>query len=565
MDLTYDSVKKEQDALEKDRKDYESLKRLCCDLAYPDRIASWEWLYASSGIQTRGYKRTQRVYDATAMKGFEIWSNGIIGNWMPKDISWFTEQMADRKLRDSKHIITWLQETDEHMRFVLNQSGGLGSNNDYYSQKIVSVRDAGCIGDSFTFIDEDKESGKLMFLTPHPREFWVKRDYWGRVTVIHHKTIYTLQQIVDEFGKKGLTNDQQLTLETTPNQTVSVIHGVYKNKDYEPSKPGVKNMPWQHVYINVEGKLRMKIDGSETLNPIPWSLNRPTGETYGRGIVAQLLIEILTANFIAKDLGIASQTAVRPPMLLTSAIKHKVDMGAGAINFVGSREMQGLKMGDLVARLLDNSGYPFGVDNHERWTKMVEDRFGVSLFLAFKEAASKGQSYKNIEHVRYMQSERIVLMAPFLSTLGSNTDLEFDRVYSLELNAGRAPEVPQEVLEAQNGRVDIQYIGPLHQLLKQYYETGNLLNTIANIQAVLSVAPDSSIIVEGDELMRKILRSGNTPEEIILSPVEAAEIRAIAAQREEEQRQMELAAKAAAAVPNLGKKIDSDSILGKVA
>jgi hypothetical protein len=164
-----------------------------------------------------------------------------------------------------------------------------------------------------------------------------------------------------------------------------------------------------------------------------------------------------------------------------------------------------------------------------------------------------------------MQAERAVLMAPFLGTLGGITDREFDRIYEIELNSGRAPEVPDEVLQSRNGKIDIQYIGPLAQILQQHYETGNLLQTVANMSAVMSVAPDSDIVVDGDELMRKILESGNSPEEIVLSREDVAEIKAIAAQQQEQAQQAQLAEQAAGMVPNLSGKIEEDSVLSQIA
>jgi len=481
---------------------------------------------------------------------------------MPKDINWFIEEMAEKKLKDSKRVRQWLQDTDDHMRAVLSSSGAVGANTDYYTQKMITIKDAGFIGDSFMFIEQDDKSDKLMMLAPHPREFWVNRDFWGRIHCIHHKFQKTLLQIKNEFGEQALSQTQKLALNTSPNQDAWIIHGIYRNSDYEPDKPGIKNMTWQHYYVNAADKDLgfIKEDGSYTLNPVPWSLNRPSDEPYGRGIVSQMLIEILTVNFQAKDISIASQLAARPPMLISSAVKQKVDLGAGGITFAGSRETQGLRMGDLAARLIDSSGYPFGAENHQRWQEMVNTRFGKNLFLAMNMQQGQRTAYE----VRQVQAEAAVLHAPFFGTLGSTTDAEFDRMYSLELQAGRAPEPPQEVLDAQNGRIDIQYIGPLAQLLKQYYETGSLLTTIANIQAVLSVAPDAAVVFDGDELMRKILQSGNAPESMILSEQDVLELKAIAAQQMEQQQQMEIAKEMASQVPNLSKKIDEDSILGKM-
>ena len=552
MTKTPKNIADEQGRLETDRKDYEPLKQLCTALSYPGRSDKMDYYSTFDPQKGKSNTKSRKIYDPTAINGLEIWSSGVIGHYMPKDVNWFAEEMSEISLRESKRIRTFLQDTDEHLRSVLNRSN-------YYEQKLVTIRDSAAIGDSFIFIDEDKQDGKQMMLAPHPREFWVRRDWWGRVSVIHHKFANTLQNIVEEFGKAALSADQQLRLKESPHQKIEVIHAVYRNPDYNPESTGVKYMLWQHYYLNVSAKEIMRETGTYTLNPVPWSLNRPSHETYGRGIVSQMLIEILTCNFMSKDMLIAGQTAASPPMLVTSALKHKLDLGAGAVTFASSRETQGLKMGDLIARLIDSSGYPFGADNHQRWQAMVENRFGVPLFLSMNNTTAK-TAYE----VRQRQAERATLMAPFLGTLGTTTDMEFDRIYSIEAQAGRAPEPPQEILDAQNGRIDIQYIGPLFQLLQQYYETGNLLTTIANIRETLSVAPDSAMVVEGDELMRKILQSGNTPEEIIRSSDDVMELRAIAAQQEEAMMQAELAKKTSEAVPNLSGKIEKDSVLSKL-
>ena len=546
MAKTPKGIIEEQVRLETIRENYRSLKELSVAISNPMRSDQWDYYAMFDSKAKSRTRRTMKVYDPIAFKGLEIWTNGIMGHYMPKGINWFAEQMADKELRDSKTVTKWLQDTDEHLRYVLNQSN-------YYDQKKITISDSASSGDSFMFIDQDRDSSKLLCLVPHPREFWISYDYWGRVRHIHYKFTKTLRDVQEEFGEKALSLVQKETLKTSPDQKLEVIHAVYKNKDYNPLAAGVVNMPWQHYYVNVSDKILMRQTGTITINPIPWSLNRPSHESYGMGIVAQILIEILTCQYMSKDILTASQLAARPPMLVPSALKHKADFGAGGKTFVNDKEMLGLKMGDLVARTID-------LDNHLRWQNMVDARFGVPLFLGL----NMDSTSKTFGEARLRQAERAIMMAPYLGFLGTITDMEFDRIYSLEREANRAPEIPDEVMEAQNQVVDIDYIGPLNQLLKQYYETGNLLMTIQNIQAVLSVKPDSEIVVEGDELMRKILKSDNSPEEIILTQDDVLEIRAIAAQQEQSQLINQTLVEASKAVPGLSKKVEEGSVLSNL-
>jgi hypothetical protein len=563
MPRTAEEIVKMHDRMKTDAKKYQKLKRVCTEVAYPMRSDEW-----AVGRDDKGKQRGKRLFDATAPKDLEIWSSGIMGYYAPKEAPWFMERFTARAMMASKIVRKWLQELDEHMRYVLNRSGSMGVGG-YYEAKKLAVSDSGCIGDSYLMIDEDIETGKLMCQTPHPREFSVRRDYFGRVVEIHREYTRTIDQIREEFGEQALTADQRTTAdEDKGDNEITIIQATDRNPEYDPAEMGTRYMKWRSYFVQKgsgtepEGKV-MRQGGYRTLNPIPWSLNRPSHETYGRGIISQVLIEILTANYIGADMLQVSHQASNPTMIVTSALKHRFSRTPGKTIFTDTEGMSPItRVGDLVSKLIDTTGYPFGIDMLTRWTTMIDERFGIPLFLAMN---TSDEPAKTATEIRDRKAERVVLMAPFLSTLGSTTDMELDRVFDIELAAGRAPEPPLEVLEAASGQIDIEYIGPLHHLLNQYYGTQTLLETLYYVQQVAAISPDSVLIIEGDRLLRKLLETNNTPEEVILEPNEVAEIRAIAAEQQEAKMMAELAAKAGQAAGGLTKKVDPESILGQVA
>jgi len=564
MDLTYETVNKEQNNLEDIRRDYEKCKRLQVDLTYPERTASWEWMNITSGIGQRGkvYSNVyKRVHDGTAKHAFTTWKNGIMGHFFPKQINWFKGGWSDRRLKESKNVIKWLQDNDDHFTSVLNNSGSVGCDNDYYNQKAWFIGDCGAIGDAFMFIEKDKTTGKQFYMTVHPKYCWIRRDFWGRIQNVHYKMSKTLGEMVDEFGMGCLSEAQRASYDTINGRegTCTVIYGCYKNMDYEPDKSGVKNMPWQTVWCNMDGKVKIKQSGSYTINPIPFSMRRPSDWAYGQGVVYSNILECLTTDEIGKTMLMGVQQAVHPSMLVSSSIMNKLNLQPGFMNKVDTKSMAGVKMGDLLARIVDSSGYPFGVEYHQMWMELVNKRFGVPLFIALN--ASEG-SGKTAFEVNQIKAEQSVLLGPVISEISSITDMEFDRIYDLEAASGDAPEPPEEILRSTNGRIDLSYIGPLNQLLKQYYESQSLLTTIGYIQQALTVAPDSAVVFDGDRLMQKIIRSSNASEDILLSDIEIQELKAIAAQMAEDQRQAEIAKTAGQAYGSLSKPIDPNSLLG---
>ena len=565
MARTAEEIVKIHAQMKTEQEHYTPLKQICTALAYPMRSDVW-----SQYGDDKGKQQGKRIFDPTAAKDLELWSCGIMGYYSPKEQPWFQERFTDKALMESKVVRKWLQDLDDHFRYTLNRSGSMGVGG-YYEAKKMAISDSGGIGDSYLMIDEDVESGKLMCQTPHPREFTVRRDFFGRVIEIHREFRKTLAQIKDEFGDQALTRDQKLSLESGKgNNEVTLIHATDRNPDYDPTEEMAKFFKWRTYFVQTDasdqtnpGGSIIKSGGYRTLNPIPWSLNRPSHETYGRGVVSQILIEILTANYLSRDMLDVSQQAAQPTMIVTSALKHRFTRTPGKTIFTETEGMSPItKVGDMASKLIDTSGYPFGIDMLERWQNVIDERFGIPLFLALNMG---DDAAKTAYEVRERKAERIVLMAPFLATLGSTTDMELDRVFDIELAAGRAPEPPEEVLRATNGQIDIQYIGPLHHMLNQYYGTQNLLETIEYIRAVGEIYQDSIIVADGDKLLRKLLDNNNTPEDIILDPDEVAEIRAIMAQQQEAQMMAEIAAKAGQGAAGLGKKIEPDSVLAGVA
>ena len=564
MARTPEEIIKTHERMKAEMGKYSKLKAVAVRMAYPMRSDVW-----GNEKDDEGKARGKDVYDPTAMKDLDLWSSGIMGYYAPKESKWFAERFTNRQLMRSKNVRRWFQELDEHLRYTLNRSGSMGVGG-YYEAKKTTISDSGCIGDSYHMIDEDVESGRIMCQAPHPREYTMDRDYFGRVIEIHREFRKTLTQIKDEFGEQALTDEQKFTLKEEKGDAtkVTLIQATDRNPDYDPTEYGSRYMKWRTVIVQKtsgaqdtpEGKT-IKTGGYRTLNPVPWSLNRVAHEIYGRGIVSQMLIEILTANYMSRDLLDVSQQAANPTMIVTSAIEHHFKRTPGKTIFTQTEGLGPVtKTGDMASRLIDTTGYPFGMNMLQFWQKTIDERFGIPLFLAMN---MENDTTKTATEIRARRAERVILMAPFLSTLSSTTDMELDRVFDIELAAGRAPEPPLEVIEAVNGHIDVQYIGPLHHLLNQYYGTQNLLDTILYMQQVGTVSPDSLVVVEGDRLLRKLLETNNTPEDLILEPDEVAEIRAIAAQLKEAEIMAGLAAKAGQAVKGLGQKVDPDSVLAK--
>lgn len=559
---TAKSIIEEQTRLEKIREPYEDLQNYCVKLAAPNRQLVSDWV----SLDDEGQLTGKNIWDSTAFNAVETHANGIIAFYMPKAVkNWFVGQMADRRARDVKPILKWLQEYCEQLRFAIDRSN-------YYEMKRASILDGSVIGCSYLGIDEDIKTGRSYCSLPHPRQVWVAQDYWGITNKIHELFYKTFRQLKEEFGGQSLSDSQKQTIKSNPDQKTKLIKAVYKNYDYDEMKPpGGKNRQWLNFIVNCEiatsseqtGKI-IQEGGYNTINPIPWQLNKSTHEVYGRGIVSQFVIEIMTANEMMKHLLLGTQLKVRPPLIALDSLKPYMQVKPGGMTWVNRQLLGGtLDVRTAIGQFLkQDADISFGFEMLKHFQTLIDSRFGVPFFLMMNRLAeSGGTAYKNIYQIQQMQAERAALMSPFLGTLSCQTDMELDRFADIETMAGRMPPPPPEVYQLVNTQIDIEYTGPIIQLLKQYYEKSSLYAIIGDMRELATLDPLAINNVEIDEVAQKLLRTDNAPEDTIRPIENVREMRLALAQRQEVAQTSALAAQTAKILPPMQKSPEEGSII----
>lgn len=548
-----------QRRMESVREDYEPLMDWNIRTSVPSREKVTKWV-----VDDKGLMKGTGIWDPTAASSLDTWKNGLLGWHTPRATNWFQEQAQDRRIRESRNVIRWLQNVDEQMNFALNRSN-------YYEMKGVRLVDSGGIGGSYMFADEIVGTGKIHFRVPHPRQFWHELDIWGLVNKMHYKYDKPMREIVREHGTQALTESQTLVWEQkggNKDQPVRIIQAIYKNYNYDPtSESSGKNRPWLSYKVNLdakstEGGVLMEQSGYNSINPTPWLLNRSTHEVYPRGVVGQFIIEIMTSNYMMRDLLMSSQQAVRPPIIALDTLKYKMNPKPGGYTWVDKNDLRGsANVSQIAGNLLEKVDYPFGLEMINRFQDVIEQRFGVPFFLLMNRLEG---GEKTATEILQRQAERAVLMTPFLGTLNAVTDMELDRVFDIEFSAGRMPPPPSEILQAENQKIDIQYIGPLTQLIKQYYEVNKVQGAVASLAFLLEIDEDVILNMDLDVFAQELLKSSNAPVEGIVPLRTVKERRAAIAQQRAEQAMVEQAKQLENILPSLDKKPESGSVADRL-
>jgi hypothetical protein len=559
MTITANEILSEQRRMEKARQPYESLQDWCIRLAYPGRqsIANH---YMS--VDQKGRLVGKDIYDATAYNGLEQRNNGIMAFFMPENFKWFTPTLSHRSGQISKRVRAFLQNVGEQLRYDIGRSN-------YYEMKRLKNLDADSIGAAYMFIDEDVRSGKVMCTLPHPHELYRVQDYWGLTSRLHYSFKKTLREVENEFGKEALTASQRMMLKDGPDTEIKIIHAIYRNEDFDANRPPIgSNRRWLAHWVNVDatkgdqlGKI-IRQGGYNTMNPAEWQLNKPTHELYGRGSISQILIEIMTCNYLMRDCMIASATSARPPLIALDTLKDSWNPRPAGVTWLSRQAIGGnLDVRQAVAQVLQTSNYQFGIDMLERFQTIIEARLGVPFFLMLNQM---DHTVKTAYEIQQRQAERAALMSPFLASLSAQTDMELDRFFEIGLRAGRMPEIPEELLEMAGVSIDIEYSGPILQLLKQFYERSSLYSVVGDMAQLAQIDQQTLMNVDWDVIAQKMMISNDIPEEALRPIEDVRQQKLLLAQAAEQQATAEQVRQIAPVLGPMTKKIDEGSMLDNI-
>lgn len=543
-----------QGVLEKGREEFDNLSKECTALSYPRR-SDYE------DTEKTGQKRAVDVYDGTAISALNIWADGLYGYHISPAIRWFATKLPERQLNEIDEVREWLQECDEELAFAYQRSN-------FYENSCLGIwlRDGGAIGTATMFANEIIDEEIVGFLVPHPRGIYLANDPYGRVNLLHHKFKLTTRQITEKFTKAEqaeLNDPTKFDIEHKKNFAVEreFIHAIFPNDDRFIGALGNTNMPYLSVYVQVDGPKLIRKSGINIF-PAVWRPAMPSNKPYGYGLVGDAIITIYTANQLADTMLGAAQLSVEKPKWIPQEMKGKTDFRPGGHNYYDDplREIKAID---------ERINYPIGVDREERVQKQVRDNFKVDFFLMLAEAAKENRNLTATQVIE-MQGEKAALMGPQLGTLNNVLQQIHRTVFEIEYTAGRLPIAPAIVQDYSEGRINVDFVGPLAQAQKRLFKTQGIRHSLESIgplvEAQVAAQQPATVLdkIDMDKTAEELMESHGMPEKCMRSDEEVEDIRTARAQQEQAQRLIETAGAAADAVPKVSKKVEEGSVLAEM-
>ena len=473
-----------------------------------------------------GSKRTQRLFESTALNGRNKLANAIHGGLTSSYVRWFFLETDDDELNQDYDTLVWLDQVGRLLLADFNKSNFAQEINEAYIDLVT-------FASTCTFMEEKDplrggRYGGLNFATQQIGTYAWSEGQDGRVNTLFRELFMSRDAVRDKWP-----DTPEEALKTDPGQSdelVSVIHAVLP-------QPGGKM--WDSRYILTDGK--WMLDESK-FNEFPflcmrWS--KASGETYGRGPTHDALPDIRSLNKLREMQLRALPKIIDPPL---TAVNGDV-IGPARLTPGGVTTVRGSR--DAIGPMLS------GVDL--RQAGMAEDELRRSIKATYQEEIIDfAQQGVGPQMTAFEVAQRRELMQTLMGPTLGRVEREglspaITRAFNLRRNANALPPLPaslQMALARKKIGLNISYNGTIAraQRASENDAIGKLTDYIAKVAVFDPAVVDT---VDFDEAARASAKNWGAPANIVRDGQQTDKVRTVKAQQAAAQQQAAQAAQAA--------------------
>lgn len=492
--------------------------------------------------ETKGEKKMEFVYDATAVLALERFSAIMEQMLTPRTQKWHLLRASNRDLNKIPEVAEWFDNVNRVLfdaRYSPKANFASNMNQVYMA--------LGSFGTGAMFIDDAIGLG-LRYKNVPLNDLYISENSEGIVDTVYRKIFLTARQAIQMFedktipGNKGVPETIKLKAETDPEHEFKFIHSVQPRKDVKVDKKNFEGMAFASVYVSDEGQMVVREGG---FNKFPYGIARYVliaGDIYGRSPAMTALPDIKTLNEMEKTTLKAAHKAVDPPLLAyDDGVVSELSLKPGAINFGGvSKDGR-----QLIQPLNSGVNLPIGEDQKEKKRKLINDAFLVTLFQILVE-----NPRMTATEVLERSQEKGALLSPAMGRqqsefLGPMIERELD----ILLRANALPPMPDVLVEAE-GEFSVEYDSPLSKA-QRAEEVSGIIRTMETISPFAQIDPAVMDIFNVDEIARITAEVNGVPFSAMKSEQVIEEERAARAEQQQQQQAVQAAEPVAGAVKDM--------------
>lgn len=528
----------------------------------PDWQAIGEVMHpALSDIMTKraaGQRRTQNVYDSTAMWALDTFTSHLIAGIMNFGVQWFGLRM--RAIADDQPGHQWLDDVGQILseEFTANQSL-------VPAVAYETLKSYAGFGTGAYFLDEQSVSGRSRpgwrgyQATSLPiASYTIAEGANGLVDTLYRECEMAPRQAEQAFGLDALHPEMQRMLtdahrsqaQYTPQ---TFVHAVYPRRDRDRRQAqDAAQMAWASCYVDVKHKHLVQEGG------YPWfpylvprweklSAYSPWG--FGRGHL--VLPESLTLNAIDKDALRALPMHIFPPGFLAGGDEDavgRVSLLPGTINPIAKgAAWQPYQVGGAVN--IEQ------LQVQERRNRIMR-AFWIDQLQFLPPADQRTQRTLGELQLRSRFMARLMGPTTTIRLLAEFLNPFIDVAFGLLLHARVLPDPPDSIVlaaMANQGQIDVEYEGPLARAARDE-EAEAIDEAFEFALGVGQRTGDFSVLqnIDQDEAYRRRLEVRGFPKALLRDKQVLAQMRQAEQQERQQQAMVEQASTAAPALKAIG-------------
>lgn len=530
----------------------------------------------SEANRNKGEQRNFNILDTTPSLAARTAAGGMMGGITSPARPWFRLSISGpRDVTDTVAVKIWLDKVVRDMREVFQKSNT-------YDILPLAYKDLVTFSQTCIMIEEDFDKTIRLTSFPIGSYMWAN-DQFGKVNTFMRDFRYTVQQIVDKFGRFGpkhddvdWTNISQRVRDHWENgqfeEWIDVVHVIKPNEFHDPVRNESRFKKWSSDYY--ERGLSSQSGQSASNDNLDDMFLRESGfdifpilgprwEVTGEdvyGVDSPGMISIADCKQLQKHEQRGSQAVekmVNPPLMGPSSLKkQKISLLSGDVTYYDTREgMQGLKP-------VHETRFPISdlELKSAQIRRRIDDAFFVPLFLMLQSDPRNRQI--TAREVEERHSEKILMMGPVLTRL--NTELLqplIDITFQIMFRQGKIDDPPVEI---QGRPIKIEFVSIMAQAEK-LSGLQSIERFLTDVGQMAQLQPDVLDKIDTDKAVDEIAETLGIPPEILVEQREVILIRQQRAEFQQQQAQMAQAAAEAKTAVDLSKAdLNKDSALKRM-
>jgi hypothetical protein len=235
--------------------------------------------------RTQGDKRTELIYDGTAIHAVELLASSLHGMLTSPSTPWFSMRYRSPMLQRDDAANEWLELCMDQMYQHFNRSN--------FQQEIHELYYDLVVFGTGSFYVSAEENG-LRFACRHIAEICISEDPDGRVDTVYRKFKLSARAIAMQFPQATLPKTVAKDLEDDPYKEHEVIHAVFPRAEAKGKL--AKQKPVASVYYLADNRDLLSEGGFDEFPFMCPRFVKDSVSTYGRSPAMTALPDVKMLN-----------------------------------------------------------------------------------------------------------------------------------------------------------------------------------------------------------------------------------------------------------------------------